>query len=296
MDQATRREGYFAAPDGLDLYYQSWTSGAAPARGAVIIVHGIGEHSGAYDSVVARLVPAGYALYGFDLRGHGRSPGRRGFIRSWDDYRQDLAALARLVEAERPGARRFLLGHSMGGVIALDYALRYPDGLAGVAAIAPAIGELGVSPGRLLLARVLSRLWPTFSLPTGLDSTTLSRDPRVVDAYRADPLVHNRGTARLGTEFGETIAWVQAHAADLRVPLLIQHGSADRLAVPDGSRRFVAQAGTADRELREYPDAYHQLHNDLDRDAVLDDLLDWLARHAADRDAAAPADDAIAPA
>ena len=279
MDQVARHEGRFTGHDGLDLYYQAWAAEGAPLRGIVTIVHGIGEHSSAYRTVVERLGPAGFALYGFDLRGHGRSPGRRGFIHSWDDYRQDLRAFLRLVAEQRPGQPRFLLGHSMGGIIALDYALRHPQGLSGVAVIGPAIGELGISPARLRLARILSRVWPTFSLPTGLDVSAISRDPGVVAAYRADPLVHDVGTARLGTELAETVDWVQAHAPDLRLPLLVQHGGADRLALPDGSRRFVANAGVPDKELREYPGAFHQIHNDTSHDAVTADLLAWLERH-----------------
>lgn len=281
-------EGHFAGHGGLSLYYQTWSVEGTPIRGVVVIVHGIGEHSSAYRAVVERLAPAGFALYGFDLRGHGRSPGRRGFIRSWDDYRQDLRAFVRLVAAELPAQPLFLLGHSMGGVIALDYALRYPEELRGIAVLGPAVGELGISPARLLLARVLSQVWPTFSLPTGLDTSALSRDPRVVAEYRADPLVHGVGTARLGTELERTIAWVQAHAADLRVPLLIQHGDADRLAAPGGSRRFAANAGTADKELREYPGAFHQLHKDLDHEAVTTDLLAWLERQLGGGSGAAP--------
>ena len=279
MSAITNQEGRFAAYGGLELYYQSWTSDEAPTRGVVVIVHGVGEHSSAYRNVVERLAPAGFTLYGFDLRGHGRSPGQRAFINSWDDYRQDLRAFISFVQAQQPTQPLFLLGHSMGGIIVLDYALRYPEGLRGVIAIGPAIGQLGISPVLMTIARLLSRVRPTFSMKSGLDATAISRDPQVVAAYRADPLVHDVGTARLAAEVEQTVAWIQAHAADLRVPLLIQHGQADRIAQPDGSRRFVGNVTESDKELHEYPGTFHQVHNDIGHEAAIADLLAWLERH-----------------
>ncbi len=280
MVEIVNRQGTFTGHGGLGLFEQSWTPpDSAAVRGAVTIVHGLGEHSGAYPNVVETLVPAGFAVHGFDLRGHGRSPGRRAFINSWDDYRQDVRAFLHLVAEREPGQPRFLVGHSMGGIIVLDYVLRYPDDLSGVVAIGPAIGELGFSPILMAIARLLSRVWPSFSTGTGLDATAISRDPEVVDRYRADPLVHDRGTARLATESARTVAWIQAHAADLRVPLLIQHGEADRIARPDGSRRFVANVIEPDTTYIEYPGAYHQVHNDVCHQQVMADLLNWLIQH-----------------
>jgi alpha-beta hydrolase superfamily lysophospholipase len=279
MSAITNQEGRFAAHGGLELYYQSWVSQEAPTRGVVLIVHGVGEHSSAYSNMVEQLAPAGFVLYGFDLRGHGRSPGQRAFIDSWDDYRQDLRAFVRFVQAQQPAQPLFLLGHSMGGIIVLDYALRHPEGLRGVVAIAPAIGQIGISPALMTIARVVSRVRPTFSMKSGIDATAISRDPQVVAAYKADPLVHDVGTARLAAELERTVAWIQAHAADLRVPLLIQHGQADRIAQPDGSRRFVANVTEPDKELHEYPGAFHQVHNDLGHEAAIADLLAWLEHH-----------------
>lgn len=277
--RVAHHQGRFVGYGGLSLYYQSWMIDGAPARGALAIVHGLGEHCGAYANVVRRLAPAGFALYGFDLRGHGRSPGQRGAIRSWDEYRQDLRAFVGFVQQQEPGVPIFLLGHSLGGAIVLDYALRHPQGVRGAAAIGPAIGQVGISPVLMALARAVSLVWPTFSLPTGLDVAAISRDPRVVAAYRADPLVHGVGTARLAAETQRAVAWVHAHAAELRVPLLIQHGSADRIALPDGNRRFVAGVTGPDKELLEYAGAFHQVHNDICHETATADLLAWLERH-----------------
>ncbi len=279
MSQIEHHDGTFTAPDGLELYYQTWVEPEIPMRGEVAIVHGLGEHSGEYEHVIERLAPAGFAVYGFDLRGHGRSPGKRAFIRTWDDYRQDVRVFLNLIAGNKTGQPCFLLGHSLGGIIILDYALRYPEGLAGVVAISPAIGELGFSPALRALARVISRVWPSFSLGTGLDASAISRDPEVIAAYRSDPLVHDRGTARLGVQSERTVDFIHSHAADLCVPLLIQHGDADRITKPDGSRRFIANVTEADKTLIEYPGAYHQVHNDLGHETATADLLAWLERH-----------------
>lgn len=279
MHHVSAYDGRFPATGGLKLFYQSWTLHAAPTRGAVVLVHGIGEHSGAYGRVVERLVPAGLAVYGFDLRGHGRSPGPRGFVSSWDEYRQDLGAFVRFVQGPHPDLPLFLVGHSMGGIIVLDYALRHPDGLTGVVAISPAIGDIGVSPALMLVTRAISRVRPSFSRRTGLDVAAISRDPQAVEAYRADALVHDLATARLVAEMVRTAKWIQAHAPELSVPLLIQHGNADRIAHPNGSRRFVANVTVPDKELREYPGAFHQVHNDTCHEEVTGDLLAWLERH-----------------
>ncbi len=279
MNRIINDDGTFSANGGLDLYYQRWIAPDAAVRGAVMIVHGIGEHSSAYGNVVDRLAPAGFPIYGFDLRGHGRSPGKHGFIRNWEDYREDVHAFEHIVAEQQTGRPLFLLGHSLGGVIVLDYALRYPESLAGVIAIGPAIGEIGLSPALMALARIVSRVWPSFSLSTGLDVTAISRDPQVLNDYRNDPLVHDRGTARLGAETERTVDWIQQHAADLHVPLLIQHGEDDRIARSTGSRRFMSNVTMGDKTLIEYPRAFHQVHNDVGHEQVTADLLDWLGQH-----------------
>jgi len=279
---ARRDEGRFSATGGLELFWVRWMLASEAdrrTRGSVVVVHGLGEHCDAYPRVLDRLLPAGFVVYAFDLRGHGRSPGQRGHIATWDDYRQDLRAFVSFVQRRDPDPPLFLLGHSLGGIIALDYAIRYPEGLRGVVLISPAIGKVGISAARRALARVLSRAWPTFSTATGLDTTAISREPEVVAAYQRDPLVHNRATARLGAEVIAAVKELQAHAAKLQVPLLIQHGDADRIAQIDGSRDFVRSAGVVDRELRIYSGGYHQLHNDLCAEEVTADLLRWLEAH-----------------
>jgi alpha-beta hydrolase superfamily lysophospholipase len=197
----------------------------------------------------------------------------------WAEYREDTAAFLNLVAAQEPKRPLFLLGHSMGGLIALEYGLHRPEGLAGVIASGPLLAQAGVSPVLLLLSRILSRIAPRFSLNTNLDATAISRDPNVVKAYKDDPLVHSLGTPRLGTEITAAYQWTLAHAPEWRVPLLMIIGTADRLVPPAGGRQFFNSVTLADKELREYADAFHETHNDIIYPQVMADLTRWLDAH-----------------
>jgi acylglycerol lipase len=273
------REGRFPGSQGLPLYYQAWLP-AGPRRRAVLVnLHGLGDHSGLYPTLASHFPTRGIALYGFDMRGNGRSPGQRAYLRHWSDYRGDLHAFIGRVRKSEPGLPLFVLGNSLGGLVVLEYALHYPGALDGVIAAAPPLGDVGVPPLLMALGRAVSRILPRFSLQVGMDLSGLARDPRVVEAILADPLFHRRGTARLSTEVTATIARVQEDASRLVTPLLILHGSADRMVPPDGSRQFFRRTRLADREFREYPDAYHCLFADLNHEEVLQDLERWIVAH-----------------
>lgn len=246
-------------------------------RGVLINLHGLGDHSGLYPTLSDHFTARGFAVHAFDLRGNGRSPGARGHIGSWREYREDLRRFVAIVRGEEPGLPIFLLGNSLGGLIVIEYALQHPEGLRGVIAVAPPLGPLGVPTPLLLLGRVLSRVWPGFSLETGMDLSGLARDPAVAAEVLADPLFHRRGSARLSTEVVDAIARVHDGAARFSLPLLILHGSADRMVPPQGSRRFVASVRHADRRLIEYPGGYHALFADEGREVVLADLERWMA-------------------
>jgi alpha-beta hydrolase superfamily lysophospholipase len=271
-------EGTFNGDGGVALYYQGWRPDGTP-RAALAVVHGFGEHSGRYGNVVDRLVPQGYAVYGFDLRGHGRSPGQRGFIESFAQLRADIHGFLALVRAEEPGHPVFLLGHSQGGLDVLDYVLHHPDGLAGVIASGPVLCPPGISAFLIRLSKLLSKIWPRFSLEVGLDVDALSRDRAVVDAYVNDPLVHGKGTPRLGAEVAAATEWTQAHAADMALPLLIVHGGADRICPAEASREFFEKVPSADKERHEYEGYYHEIFNDVGKEQVLADVEAWLERH-----------------
>lgn len=272
------REGTFPGAGGLNLYYQSWHP-QGRTRAIAVIVHGLGAHSGLFGNIVRPLVAKNYAIYEFDLRGNGRSPGQRGYINDWSEFREDLGAFLRWVEDKEPYSPIFLLGHSLGAIASLDYVLRFPGRLRGIVALSPTLGRVGVSPFRLLLARLLSRVWPRFTLSTGLDLSASSRDPAVLAEFARDPLRHDKASARLATEFLATLAWIWQHSADLKIPLLILHGSGDRVALPEGSRLFFESVTYPDKELHEYPGAYHEMHNDLNAEEMVADLKNWLERH-----------------
>jgi alpha-beta hydrolase superfamily lysophospholipase len=265
---------WYEGAGGARLYCRSWP--VPDARATLVALHGLGDHSGLYPMIGETLAAQGIAVLTPDLRGNGRSPGLRGYIDTWSDLREDLGRLVERTGAEAPARPLFLLGMSLGGLVVLDYALQRPAGLRGVIAMSPPLGTLGVPAPLMALGRVLSRVWPRFSLETGMDLSGLARDPAVVERVLADPLFHRRGTARLSTEVTRTIARIQAEADRFAVPLLVQHGGADRMVPSDGSRRFVARVRHPDRRLIEYPGAYHALLADLDGKRVLADLAGWM--------------------
>ncbi len=278
---ASRQEGKFPGVGGFDLYYQSWHPGGE-IKGILAIVHGLGGHSGLYQTIVEHLLPKEYAIYSFDLRGHGRSSGQRGYINTWAEFRDDLRTFLNLIQQQQPGYPIFLLGHSMGGVIALDYTLRYlqdKSALSGVIAFAPSIGQVGVPLSRVVLGKLLSQVWPRFSLNIGLDFSAGSRDQKILDSYIQDKLRHTLATARLSTEFFATVDWIHTHAEKWQVPLLILHGSADRIALPAGSEIFYQNVTYPDKLRIEYPGGYHDLHYDINYIEVITDLSNWMDQH-----------------
>jgi alpha-beta hydrolase superfamily lysophospholipase len=268
-------EGPYQGNGGIRLYRQWWRP-EGPPRAVLVNLHGLGDHSGLYPMLVERLVSRGLTVHSPDLRGNGRSAGRRGHVRAWSDYREDLRLLLHLVGSEEGDRPLFLMGNSLGGLIVLDYALYHPRGLRGVVASAPPLGGLGVPAPLMALGRVVSRLLPGFRLRTGMDLSGLARDPAVTAEVLADPLFHRLGSARLSTEITATIRRVHTLAPSFPVPLLILHGSADRMVTPEGSRRFIGKVGHPDKQLREYPGAYHALFADIGAGEVLGDLEHWI--------------------
>ena len=265
----------FQGVGGVSLFRQVWRARGAE-RAVLINLHGLGDHSGLYPLLVEYFQSRGITVHAMDLRGNGRSGGQRAYIERWDEYREDLHRFVGLVREEEPGQPLFLLGNSLGGLIVLEYAQRYPEGLRGVIAASPPLGRLGVPAPLLAIGRVLSRVWPRFSIRTGMDLSGLARDPVVVQTVLSDPLFHRVGTARLSTEVVAAITRVQAAASTFPLPVLILHGSSDRMVPPEGSREFVARVGHSDRELKEYAGAFHVLFADLDHERVLADVERWI--------------------
>jgi alpha-beta hydrolase superfamily lysophospholipase len=271
------QQGKFSGSGNIDLYYQSWHPDS-DERAIVALIHGLGVHSGIFSNLVEFLVARNFCVYGFDLRGHGRSPGQRGYINNWSELREDVREFLHFIKSQEGDHPLFLAGQSLGGTIVLDYALHYPSGLQGLVVLSPALG-VNISPLKLTVGRILSQFFPHFTLDTGIDLTTGSRDPQVVAGYAADSLRHTQGTARLATEFFKIVPWIETHARNLQVPLLILHGGADRVTLVENSRLFFQRVTLADKKIKEYPESYHELHNDLNYQEILADIGNWLEYH-----------------
>ncbi len=271
-------EGTFTGASGDQVFWRSWSPTAVKA--VVVLAHGISEHTGRYVHVAERLNEAGYAVFAPDHQGHGRSGGTPGNIGRMAWVRTDLHHVRGLAEAAHPGVPVFVLGHSLGGLIALDYVIdRGQDGLAGLAlsgaAVDPSIG----SALEKRLAPVLGALVPNAPV-VDLGSDGISRDPAVVAAYCADPLVYNgKVRARSGAEALAATGRVTARMGRLSLPVLIMHGTEDTLAAPAGSRLVNDRIGSRDKTLRMYDGLFHEIFNEPEQDQVLDDLADWLDQH-----------------
>ncbi|MGH8975942.1 MAG: lysophospholipase [Acidimicrobiia bacterium] len=261
-------------PNGVTLWARRWEPEGA-AQGAVGLVHGLGEHAGRYGNLVARLTGAGYAVCAVDLRGHGHSSGRRGHTLV-EECVADIDRLLDDMAGRFPGLPRFLYGHSFGGLLVLSHLLRRRPPLAGAVVTGPALHtDLRAQKLKVLATRALGRLAPEVTLPSGVDSSLVSRDPAVVAAYRADPLVHDRVSLGFGRQALAAIDHTLAHAGEISVPLLVLHGGADRLTFPSGSQALAA-AVPGDCTLRILDGLYHEVHQEPEREQVFDEVVAWL--------------------
>ncbi len=267
--------------DGRELALYRWPC-RAPARATVALLHGLAEHAGRYAALADRLNAAGIELVAVDLRGHGRSTGDRTWVERFDEYLDDATAL--LVSASCPRRPLFLMGHSMGGTIAALFAVerlaafaRDVHPVAGLILSSPALAPGKDVPRWMLAAsRIVSRLWPRYKAMK-IEPALLSRDSRIVEANRADPLVHHGAVpARTGAELLAAMARIERGRASLRLPLLVYHGTADKLTEPEGSRAFAAHVAACDRTLTFYEGAFHETMNDLGRERVIDALTQWI--------------------
>lgn len=267
------------SPDGLAFYFQGWQPAGEPF-GIVCLVHGLGEHTGRYAHVAAALNAAGYVLFGCDLRGHGKSEGRRGHTPTYDSLMDDIGRLLDEAVARYGDTSRFLYGHSLGGNLVLNYALRRRPAIAGVVAASPALRVAQPLPGvQVTLAKVMNRLWPAMQMPNGLALEGLARDPAVIRAYTSDPLVHNKISVRLATSMLEAGEWALKHAAEFPLPLLLIHGTKDILTSAPASEEFAARAPADQCTLKLWPGFYHETHNEPEKAEVLDFIVAWLRKH-----------------
>jgi alpha-beta hydrolase superfamily lysophospholipase len=261
--------------DGLRLHGRRWEP-AEQARAVVCLVHGLGEHCGRYDHVAERFNRAGYTLQAFDLRGHGKSDGKRGHAPDYAALMSDITALLNSIPSRFADCKQFLYGHSLGGNLVIHYALHKRPELAGVIASSPLFRPASKPPAwKIAILRTMYNLRPALTLSSGLEDLALSRDLNVVHLYRNDPLVHDRISARLAMDMLDFGKWNQKQAHDFPLPLLLVHGDADRITASEATCEFAAQT-RADCTLKIYEGLYHELHNEPEKGHVLADILDWM--------------------
>ena len=273
------KEGKFKGLNNFDLYYQCWLPEKSP-RAVLLVAHGLAEHSGRYKNLVDYFVPKGYAVYAFDYRGHGKSEGTRSYVDRFSDYLADLETFFDIVRKENKDAQIFLVGHSLGATIATAYAVEHQKELDGlIVSGASLVASTSVSPALLFMAGLVSALAPKMGV-TVLDASAISRDEAVVDAYVNDPLVYrDKLPARMGAELAKMWKQLPEKMPEIKLPILIMHGSADRLADPRGSKLLYEQAGSEDKTLKIYDGFYHEIFNEPEHREVMADMESWLARH-----------------
>lgn len=275
----TLQLGPASAGAGASLHWHGWLP-TGPLRAAVVLAHGYAEHLGRYRYFAGQLNKAGIAVFALDHWGHGESEGSGGFVPAFSAYTDGIEALLAKVQAGHPDVPRFLIGHSMGGLIAAAHLITHQAHYAGAILSGPAI-KPAEEPAKLLIwiSRLLSRFLPRLGV-LALDAAGVSRDPAVVSAYLADPLVYNgKMSARLAAEMFDAMAAVRCQVAEISLPILLLHGAADSLTAPEGSEFLSQHVSSPDSELKIYPGLYHEIFNEPERDSVIGDVTTWIARH-----------------
>ena len=270
------------AGDGSKLFTAYRLPDGEP-RALVLVVHGYGEHCGRYRHVIDALTERGYAAFTLDHYGHGQSEGLRAYFDDFDRPLVDLKAYVDSFRPQYPDKPLFVLGHSMGALISLAFTLRHQAEISGlIISGAPVNADANVSPLIVALGYALNRIVPKLPLLSLGDSSILSSDPEVGRAFDADPLTYKGNMrVRLGVAINDTAKAVRERLPELQLPLLIMHGEGDTMVNPSGSKLVYERASSADKTLRIYPDMYHEIMNERQRDIALGDILNWLDLHTA---------------
>lgn len=269
-------EGNFKGVRNANIYYQAWLP-KGDVKAVLLIVHGLGEHSGRYMNVVNHFVPLGFAVYAWDHIGHGKSDGDREIVATFEDLTDTLTLFFKMVKDWQKDKPVFLVGHSLGGTIVSYYLLDHQVDFKGAIISAPAV-KVGdsISSFTITVSKVLSKLAPKMGV-LALDASLISRDPQVVLAYVNDPLVfHGKTPARMGAEMLTAMQRISAEASKITLPFLVVQGGEDKLVDPAGARMLHDMASSKDKMLEIYPGMYHEVFNEPDRKRVLKDVETWL--------------------
>ena len=262
--------------DGLQIYAQGWQLIDVPSKAAICLVHGLGEHCSRYAHVAQAFCTAGYSLLAFDQPGHGKSQGKRGDFSSFEGVLDNIETLLNEAGQRYSGLPRFLYGHSMGGNLALNYVLRRQPAIEGVIITAPWLQLPDPLPPYLISTlRGINRVHPSLTLPNRLDTQYISRDQQQVQAYKTDPLIHDRASVRLFCTLYDAGNWALDQAANFPLPLLLMHGANDRLTSPEASQQF-AEAAPDYCTFKLWPNLYHEIHNEPEQGEVIAFMVDWI--------------------
>src|SRR3954469_3943460 len=272
---ATHEEGRFGGEGSVEIYWQAWLPEGEP-RAVIVLAHGASEHGGRYAWTGEELTRRGYAVYAIDHRGHGRSAGDRAVIDRMRNAVEDLHTLVERAARAHPGRPLVLLGHSMGGCVALAYTVAHEDALDALVLTGPLAVLEAASPVQRLAGRVLSAVAPSLGV-VAIDPTAVSRDPAVVADYDSDPLnYHGKLPARTVAEIAKAIEGFPEAVTHFRLPMLVMHGAADRLVPIAGSEMLIERTGSEDKTFKRYDGLFHEILNEPERQQVLDDIADWL--------------------
>lgn len=266
---------YFNLNDGTPIYYQKYMPESP--RAIIIFLHGFGDHVARYGSFTRYFVTRGYGVCLFDYRGHGRSGGRRTHVNKFYDYLYDISQFIEFIKSNSPDAPILLAGHGFGGQLAINFVVKYSKGVRGVILSAPSFGvKMEVPKWKLKLGTFAAKWLPIYRVPTNIDPAKLSDDPKIAEEYAKDPYIVRDISVRCGYEIYKNMELLMAMASRIHLPILLLHGSADRMTDPEATKRFFMRLPAINKKLKVYQGGGHEIFNDRDKNEAFQDISTWL--------------------
>lgn len=277
MTNIIHKEWTLNAPDGMSSFGQLWqVPDSLPAKAILLLVHGLGEHSSRYEHVGRYMALNRIHVVAIDLRGHGKSAGRRGDVASYTVFHDQIDQTADEARRQLGNLPLFIYGHSLGGNIVINYTLVRQPKVRGVVISAPWLrAKMTIPSGKLLMAKIMHNIWGGYAEDNGLNANHISRIPEVVNAYQNDPLVHRKISVRLFWEGLNSAKYAFEHATDLNVPMLLMHGTADNITDANASAEF-AQLNPSRITFKLWEGLYHELHNEPEQEKIMGTVYEWI--------------------